>query len=247
MRTLALVLLLALPLFVIQAQDDGYTMYETIVLEPETEDLAGLMEAMAEHNKTYHNEGAYSAIVWQIATGPNAGKLVWMMGPCTYTDLDGRPAGEHDTHWANEVMPHIESGGPAEYWRRDDDLSHTDGQPRPIVAIRYLEIEKGQGYRLQGLLQKLSDAVGASDDDTPWSVYYNEFQQGWDIGRHIALVSGLNTWSEFDKPDTFVQDFEKHHGENTWQPFLREWQEVIHNSWDEVWTIMPALTGPDNN
>ncbi len=241
MRTLFFILLSALTLS-LGAQDDGYTMYETVILEPDNENIAALSEAMAEHNNTYHKEAPYTAVVWNITTGPNIGKMVWMMGPCTYSDLDGRPAGEHDDHWTNKVVANLEGMSHGEYWKRNDALSVSDGNPRPIVAIRYLELNKGQGYRLMGLLNKISEVVKASDDNPQWSVYINEFQQGYTIGRHIALVRGISSWAEFDEPDTMQEDYESHHGEGTWNMFLREWDEVIANSWDEIWTLNAEMS-----
>ena len=241
MRILYL-LLAALAPFVISAQDDGYTMYESIILEPDLENVAALSEGLAEHNKTYHSEAPYQAMVWDISTGPNAGKMIWMMGPCTYSDLDNRPSGEHDDHWAQKVVVNLEGMSHGEYWKRNNDLSITDGNPRPILAVRFLELNPGQGYRLQGMLGKVSEALKAADDVNSWSVYINEFQQGTRIGRHVALVRGINSWAEFDESDTFRENFEAHHGEGSWDPFMREWNDVISDSWDEIWTYNAKLS-----
>jgi len=246
MRNLILLLIVALS-FNLSAQDDdeGYIMYETVRLQPNHADLAGLKKAMSEHNKTYHKDGVYTALVWNISSGPDVGKLVWMMGPCTYTDLDSRPSGAHDDHWTSQVLPHIKSQKNGEYWRRDDDLSYKAGTQSPMVSISYVEIREGQVHRLQGMLKKVSDVVKATDDGQPWSVYYNEFRQGWKIGRHIALVSAINSWSDFDKPDNFRENFEKHHGENTWNAFNLEWDDVFSDGWDEIWTLNTDMSGPD--
>jgi hypothetical protein len=244
MRILILLLVAALP-FTISAQDDGYTMYESVRMQPNNTDLAGLKKAMSEHNKTYHNADPYTAVVWHVSTGPDIGNIVWMMGPCTYTDLDSRPSGEHDVHWASQVLPHIKYSKNGEYWKRDDDLSYKAGTQTPMVQISYLEIREGEGDRIQGILKKVSDAVKAADDGRPWSVYYNEFRQGWKIGRHIALVSGVGSWSVFDEPDTFREDYEKHHGENTWNAFTREWNDVFADGWDEIWTLSTDMSGVD--
>lgn len=245
MRTLITLLVVALT-FTISAQDDGYVMYETVRMQPNTSNLAGLKKAMTEHNKTYHKDGPYTALVWNISTGPDIGKIVWMMGPCTFADLDSRPAGEHDEHWANEVLPHIRNSRNGEYWRQDANKSYMIGAQSPMVYIRYLEIAENQGYRSQGLLTKMSEAVKAEDGGNPWSVYYNEFMQGEKIGRHIALVYGMNSWSELDEPGSMRETYESHHGENTWIAFNRQWREVFSDSWDEIWTLNTAMSGPDS-
>ncbi|MBK7342106.1 MAG: hypothetical protein IPJ06_02670 [Saprospiraceae bacterium] len=76
----------------LMAQDDkeGYAMWQTIYLTPNTANLKALGLAMASHNKTYHKTGPHQASVYNVATGPNTGKMVWLMGPLTYADLDTR-------------------------------------------------------------------------------------------------------------------------------------------------------------
>jgi len=245
MRILMTLLIAALTL-TISAQDDGYVMYETVRMQPDMTNAAGLKKAMTEHNKTYHKDGPYTALVWNISSGPDIGKIVWMMGPCTFTDLDSRPAGEHDVHWANEVLPHIKYSKNGEYWTEDADKSYMIGSQSPMVYIRYLEVARNQGFRSQGLLTKLSEAIKANEGSSPWSVYYNEFRQGVDIGRHIALVRGLTSWAQLDESGSLRQIYESQHGENSWTGFNREWNEVFANSWDEIWTLNTNMSGPDN-
>ncbi len=245
MRILVMLLVVALT-FTTSAQDDGYVMYETVRMQPNTNDLAGFRKAMTEHNKTYHKDGPYTALVWNISSGPDIGKIVWMMGPCTFTDLDSRPTGVHDEHWADEVLPNIRYSRNGEYWRQDANKSYMIGEQSPMVYIRYLEIASDAGFRFQGLLTKMSEAVKAADDGHAWSVYYNEFRQGVKIGRHIALVSGMDSWAQLDEPGSMRKMYENHHGENTWTGFNREWREVFSDSWDEIWTLNTELSGPDN-
>jgi len=222
-------------------------MYESVILEPDYENATALMEAIAEHNSTYHNEDPYKSLVWNISTGPNVGKLVWMMGPCTYSDLDNRPSGEHDKHWAEKVLVNLEGQSHGEYWRLNDEISYEgNGEPNQVLRIRFLELARGQGYRLNGLLKKISEVVKAKDSGAQWNVYVNEFQQGYTIGRHIALVSGHTSWADFDEEDSMVEDYEKHHGEGSWQPFLNEWDDIIANSWDEIWTFDANMSSSDD-
>ena len=63
----------------LQAQDDSFTpMWESFYITPDNTKLKDLGEAMAKHNKKYHGEeGPHQAVVYNVVSGPNMGKLVW--------------------------------------------------------------------------------------------------------------------------------------------------------------------------
>jgi hypothetical protein len=225
-------------LLLAQEEDKSYMMWETMIVTPDYTKLSAFSDAMAHHNKTYHNTAPYTANVYNISTGPNMGKLMWIMGPCTYTHLDSRPSeGGHDEDWATNVMPLIKEMSNGEFWKMNADLSNISptGGPYKIQRVRFHEVAKGQGYRMNGLLKKVSETVKAMEGDNPWGVFYNEWQQGFKIGRHVATVSYHNSWSELDDDRSFRKTFEKTHGENSWSGFLTEMQDVFSNSWDEFW------------
>ena len=76
------------------AQEENSTrMFENILITPDNENLKTLSENLRKHNQTYHAPGTdHAAVVFNIANGPNAGKLIWSMGPITFAHLDSRPA-----------------------------------------------------------------------------------------------------------------------------------------------------------
>ncbi len=242
----------SLPFFM-TGQDDSdgsYLMWESIYLTPDNTKLPELSAAMKKHNQTYHREGHYTASVYSVSTGPDVGKIVWLMGPCTYSDLDNRPSqGGHDEDWSANVMPYVKKISNAEYWKFDAKLSKmTDPSaenrdPYKIVRVRFHEVAQGQEYRVQGLLEKISKTVKALDRDTPWGIFYNEFRQGVKNGRHLAAVSFLNKWAEFDDDNNFKATYMKVHGENSWVGFVREYNEVFADSWDELRTYDPVMSG----
>lgn len=241
MRKLLITLLLVIPIM-IQAQDDSYTMYETVTLSPDGKDPAKLQAAMKAHNTKFHNNGAHAAAVWIVSSGPNAGKMVWAMGPLKYADLDSRPQGDaHDADWA-KVMAHITEVGTVEYWKRDDKLSNVVGDPRPMLYVRYWEVNNKYGFLVDGLLKQISSTVKAMDGENPWAVWDNEMRQG-NLGRHIATVSGMNNWAEMDDDPQFRKTFNEVHGEDAWIPFIRSMEIAFTNSWDEVWTLAPEMGG----
>jgi len=234
----------------VNAQDNSsYEMWENITLTPDNTKIKVLQENMRKHNQTYHAAGAHKATVYSIATGPNAGKIVWSMGPLTFADLDTRPSvGGHDDDWRDNVSPYIKKMNTAEYWKADDKLNNTgmlddDNSKYPILLIRYHEINKGHGYSIDHLLKQISETVKATDGVNPWGVYDNQFRQGFDIGRHIATVNFLKNWAELDDDNKFKETFLKVHGDNSWNAFIRGMQDTFSNSWDEILVYDKNMSG----
>ncbi len=235
-------------LFAQGAEDPGDIMFESIILVPDMEEYPTLRANLAAHNKKYHStEGPYRAWVYEVMTGPNVGKIVWMMGPLTFADLDNRPSDAgHDEDWATNVVPYLEKVEHGEYWKRDGALSlPMTEETYPLIYIRYHNIAKGQGYRVDALLEKMSATIKSMDHVTSWSLYDNQFRQGLATGRHIASVSGMKNWAELDDEWGFGAAYNKLHGTNAMNGFVREMNEVISNSWDEIWSYNAKLSGQE--
>lgn len=233
------------------AQDDSFTpMWESFYITADNTKLKELGEAMSKHNKKYHSEqGPHHAVVYNVVSGPNMGKMVWQMGPLKFAHLDSRPkSGGHDEDWRDNVMPYVKKLSHGEYWKQDMELSNTDMMDgnvstTPILHIRFHEVAEGHGYSVDHLLDQISSTIKAMDGDNPWGVYDNQFRQGYRIGRHLATVSFLKNYAEYDEPNTFKDTFIKLHGEDAWQPFIRGMADSMSNSWDEVWEYNAALSG----
>jgi len=232
----------------VNAQEKSYVMWESITLTPDNTKLKVLGENMRKHNQKYHKEGPYKAYVYTISTGPNIGKIVWEMGPLTYSHLDNRPSeGGHDDDWRDNVLPYVKKMSDGEYWKKDKKLSNTDmltsdNTTHPLLYIRYLEVVKGEGHNVKHLFTQISKAVKAMDGENPWGLYYNEFRQG-DLGRHIATVSSMKNWAELDRDRNFKESFIKVNGEKSWQPFLENMNDTFSNSWDEIWSFNAKMSG----
>ena len=234
----------------IKAQDEAAApMWESFYITPDYTKLKELGEALAKHNKKYHNEGPYHATVFNVVSGPNIGKMVWQMGPLRFAHLDSRPSdGGHDEDWRDNVMPNVKKMSHGEYWEQDVKLSNTDMldgdvSNTPILHIRFHEVAKGHGYNVDHLLKQISETIKAMDGDNPWGVYDNQFRQGYTIGRHLATVGFLKNYAEYDEPPTFKPTFIKVHGEAAWQPFVDGMGDAMSNSWDEIWEYNAALSG----
>ena len=233
-----------------EAQDNSkYEMWESIMMTPDYTKLKVLGENMRKHNQKYHKEGAYEATVYNIATGPNAGKLIWEMGPLMFAHLDKRPsAGGHDEDWRDNVMPYIKKMHTAEYWKDEAKYSNTgmldgDNSKYPLLYVRYWEVNPDQDHLVDGLLKQISETFKGMEGDNPWGVYDNQMRQGLKIGRHLATVGFMKNWAEMDDPGTFKPTFIKVHGEDAWDPFLENMGNAFTNSWDEVWEYNANLSG----
>ena len=233
----------------LNAQDDDYKMWENIMLTPDNTKLKAFGEAMSKHNKAYHQEGPYKATVYNIASGPNIGKIIWEMGPLKFSDLDGRPSkGGHDEDWRDNVMPHVKKMTHGEYWKEDKELSNTsmldpNKVTHPLLLIRYFEASDDHGYSIDHLLKQMSETVKAMDGDNPWGVYDNQFRQGYTIGRHLSWVSFNKNWAELGEAPKFKETFIKVHGEKAWRPFTEGMADSFSNTWDEIWEYNAKLSG----
>ena len=245
---IVLAAIIAIGPIAVAQEDEKAPMWESMYITPDNTKLKELSDALAAHNKKYHNADPYKATVYTVSTGPNVGKIVWEMGPVQFTHLDSRPSDDgHDEDWQGNVMKYVKKLGHGEYWRQDNDLSNTgmlDGDPSkyPILHVRYHEVEPGHGYTVDHMLKLVSETIKAMDGENPWGVYDNLFRQG-NIGRHLATVGFSKNWAEYDDDNTFKATFIEKHGEENWQPFLDGWNDTFSNSWDEIWVYNKKMSG----
>ena len=230
-------------------EDTSYKMWEDIMLTPDNTKLKILGENMRKHNATYHKSGPQEATVYNISSGPNAGNIIWEMGPMNYKHNDSRPGeGAHDIDWRDNVMPYIKKIHTIEYWKKDDKLSNTsmiegEDMTHPILFCRYAEVADGQSSSVMPFYKMVSETIKAMDGENPWGLYYNEFRQG-DLGRHLVTINFYKNWTEFDEDDnTFKATFEKVHGAENWQMFLDMGERTFSNSWDEIWVYNKFMSG----
>ena len=248
MKKLLILLILIFPFISGNAQEetDSYRQYMMIYLKPDLQNLETLKANMKEHNETFHNEAPYDARVFSIMSGPYAGWWIWQMGPCTFADLDGRKMSEeHDKHWDNAVLKYVDDYKNFEFWRRDDKLSNLDETDPPYATtrIRFLEINRGEGHRVNGFLTRIKETLAAMPGENYWGVYENMFRQGNKQGRHMATVTSFKTMSEMDEDNQFRMHFEKVHGPNSFQILREDWQDIFSDSYDEYISLMPEMNG----
>ncbi len=244
-----LTLFLLGPIATLKAQEEStYAMWESFYITPDNTKLKALGEAMSKHNKKYHKEGPHTALVYNVVSGPNIGKMVWQMGPLNFSHLDDRPAaGGHDEDWRDNVMPNVKKLSSGEYWKQDNDVSNTsmlegDVGSYPLLHIRFFEVTDGHGYQIEHLMDQIGKAVKDMDGENPWGLYDNQFRQG-NIGRHLATVRFHKNWAEYDTDSKFKESFLKLNGEDSWDAFTKGMRTSFSNSWDEIWEYNANLSG----
>ena len=229
-------------------ESEDYEMWEDIMITPDNTNLKVLEQNMRKHNQTYHKDGPHKATVYNITTGPNAGKIIWEMGKLTYADLDTRPAvGGHDEDWRDNITPYIKKMNTVEYWKSNKKLNNTDmldddSSKYPILFVRYFEVADGPRPGVDTFFERVSKTVKALEGVNPWGVYYNEFRQG-DLGRHIATFSFSPNWADFDRDVNWVETFNKVNGENSWQNQQDLYNTTFKNTWDEIWVYNKSMSG----
>ena len=237
-----LVLLFTIMATLGSAQD--YTMYETHTLTPKVGHEQALDEAIAKHNKLYHADGPYMNYMFSILTGPRTSDILFVMGSCTFSQMDGRPSSEeHNKDWA-VVLSHCDGGAKnVEYWALNDELSSappapTD-KPKPLARVRYFEVSDNSDFReMQDQFKKTREAMGSK---TPHFFYQNQFQNR--EGRDWALVTWYDSWADLDAGswDTWKKTFIKLYGEDGWEKMGKEYDIIVVSREDEMRMRRPDL------
>lgn len=230
-KQIAALSVLLLSAFILIAQDK-YTMFETVYLTPKDGKGKEMVKAIHAHNKQFHAEGAHQAYLQAVITGEHMGDFVWVMGPCTFTDLDSRPEGDaHDNDWNDVVGAYIEDASMLEYWYYLDSLSFSPSDTSldlPMLHIRIFNVKPGKWDDFKGVLKQVRQVYVKKDMDEPWSVYYNVFDSG--DGRDVAALYRFKSWASFDEDSNWSKDFDSVHGEGSWDKAM----EVIRASTSDV-------------
>jgi hypothetical protein len=228
----------------VSGQQD-YVQYEVQYLKVLPGHSAQFEAKLAEHNQSFHSEGPYTAVVDYIVTGPFSGQFLWIMGPGTFTSLDGRPTGDpHDSDWA-EVLAHAE-GHSNTYWRRNENLSSprpdSDATVRPILRSRFFEVADNALFvKTQEQIEEVVARMGL----TGRSFYRRQFAHR--DGRDWVLVTSYENWAELDEArENFQETFVEVHGLAAWSLYQNERAEALVGTEDEYRQRLPALGGADD-
>ncbi len=246
MRKSILLLALILTVISVMAQTD-YEQWEVMNLNPKADKLDLFKKGLAAHDKKFHSAAPYHASVSSVITGPNSGQFTWVMGPTTWTQLDGRPnKGEHDMDWDKNVVPYVESFGEVSYWRADKDLKYRPENVNMSTftkgRIRFYTVLPGQMDRLKELFKKVVEVYTKKQYKASYSLY---LRQGATTGSHVAVSIDFDKWAYFDNGTDFTKDYNEVHGPNSFNRYLDDMALCIDRTktYDELNETIPELGG----
>ncbi len=187
-------------------------------------------KAVAAHYQKYHT-GEWSARIFEIASGPDAGGYQISEGPNSWETIDNRGnlGTEHNIDWHKNVAIYLSERGSSSFSAFQDSISTTGlNDWADKISITHYFPKLGNGYQLYNLLEKLrpvwkalgqSVAVFASNSSGP--AQYAVVTR-YPNGLKDRALSNNN----------LVKDqYEKIHGRFAYSGFT----ETMRNSIQEVW------------
>jgi len=221
-----------------QEEKESYSMVEITYMLPKIGMEKAFKQAVKDHNEKFHKEGPHKASLDLILTGKESGWFVWIMGPCTFTDLDNRPDTDaHTSDWEKNVSPTVAKYGKNEFWKYNKKLSYwKEGSETPkFETIWFIDVKRGEYYKFKEFVEKVKKAYEKKDDDS-FGVYDNQFREG--NGRDVAIVWGFNSWAELDDDDGGIKStYEEIYGEGSWENGLKDWEGSTESIKSQVWRI----------
>jgi hypothetical protein len=203
------------------AQTD-YLQFEVISITPKLDKVELFKKAILAHNKKFHSTAPYTASLTSILTGPNSNDFTWVMGPTTWTQMDGAPGvGEHADDWAKTVDPYVEKYGEMSYWRDYKEARYDAPGSATFkkTSMRAHRILPGQMDRYLDQMKKIAEVYKKKK-------YAGSFSVATIVGATTGInaVSFMNfdKWSWFDQRSLLSKDFDEVHGAGAWTRFLEE-------------------------
>ena len=211
------------------AQTD-YQQFEVMNITPKLDKIDLLRKGLSAHNKKYHAAAPYKASVTSVLTGPNSGDFTWVMGPTTWTQLDGAPGmGEHMMDWEKNVNPYCESIGEMSYWREVKDARYdaegSAGFRKSSMRANY--VRSGQMDRYLEQVKKLAEMFRKKKYTASFSV---ATRVNASTGINAVSFISFDKWAWFDNGYYFQKDFDEVHGAGAWTRFLAEIEICVDTS-----------------
>ncbi|MDT0551808.1 hypothetical protein [Urechidicola vernalis] len=220
-----------------QESNTDYQMASIVFIDAKIGHEKDFESKVIEHNNKFHNEAPNKGYLDQVISGKNAGTYVWVMGPCTFTDLENMNPGDgHEEHWDTEVVPLIKGYGAQEYWRFNEKLSY---YPNPVVNRKFanlwlIDLKRGDYYRFKTLMGKIAEAYEKKGTGN-MRVYDNQFNA--DDGRDVVIIWDMENMAELDIMDPIKPAYEEVNGEGSWDTMLEEWEEITLKIDSQLWRV----------
>ena len=227
------------------SQDTDYQLFELFYFTPESGHGADLTEAMSAHNKKYHPRGDYSAQVYSVMNGPNAGKYVWSMGPTTWTKIESRPADKgHDQDWDENVGIHIESYDATDFFKLNAEMSYFPGPTDlKVLNVWLVDLKDDQSYRYKQMMKKVTAVYKENEYEMPFGIY--DRQLAGSHGIDVAMIWFVDGLEFFDTQGPFAKDFDEMYGEGSMENLMDEWTSIVDRMDVEVWRFDADMSGHD--
>lgn len=229
----------------LQAQiPDSFTVFENGLLTPDPARVTEFEAGLAAHNTKYHANGLHAARVYQISSGPNTGRYVWVRGPLPWSAVDQGPAGkDHDTDWNTRVMPNTMVEGGQDYWRFRPELSHFPADfDLKNLLVTYVDLKRFRHTEfIDKVIKKIQKVYMQEYPDHTYGVYTNEMANA--SGKDLAWIDFFPATAWLGRPDTFPIKFEAVHGDGSYIKFLRDVEETTHGEVEELWIFREDLSG----
>lgn len=239
------ILIVSLIAFAITAMaQTDYQQWEIMGITPKADKVEMFKKGVGAHTKKYHATAPFKVIINSVLTGPYSGQFTWIMGPCTWTQLDARDTkGEHDMDFEKNVTPYVQSYGEVSYWRVDKDVSYDapNGTTFTKSRVRFLTLIPGQEGRAGDLFKKIAEVYKKKGYPASYHAYW---RQGASSGPHVATSIDFAKWAHFDNPGTLAKDFVEIHGAGSWDRFLDDYALCVDRTktYDELSEFMPDLS-----
>jgi len=240
MKHLLIALAFAIAVPLTAQDDDGYVMFQTILLTAKDGKGQELNAGLKSHNAKYHQEGAERVNVWGIRSGPRTGSLLWVKGPRTWTDMDTPlEADGHMDDWRANVAPNSD-GGEWEYWRLLDGISYMpEDFSLGVIVIRYFNIKSQKWDNARRNWKSIIELYEDNGWDTGVQVYSNQANAG--DGRDWMVVWHHENWASMDKSRGFWDQFEEEYGIDR-REYFEGWGEIAEFKGMEIMELMKDLS-----
>lgn len=228
-----------------QQQEQEPLIIATMLIAPEPGDFQKFKDGLEGHNNQFHAEGAMGIRIFQIMNGPNAEKMMAVMGPMPWSALDkswfDREA--HDKDWYENVVPYMKDEQDITYWRFNTKNSHfPQNFEMSKLEITTLDIKPGNFEKAMEHMEKISEVFKNKYPDTPLGIYRNEFPSTKD-GRDLSLVYFFDDFADLGKDYKWKEKFEEQHGNGSMESFNKEWMDLMNGSQTEIWVYNQQLSG----
>lgn len=223
-----------------------YLVVNTAYITPKADAIAEFKEGIKNHNQQFHSEGGLGVRIYNVLNGVNSHKMVGVMGPFHWSELDNISAdtwSAHQEDWAKNVEPYMEVETNESFWRFHDELSNfpPNFDINKLQIVTY-DITRMEGERMNDALKKVTDVMKEKYADLPFGVYTNELSSTTE-GRDMAIAYFFDDFKWLAEDPKFKEKYEEMNGAGSFDSLLADWKEITQGSQTEIWIFNPALSG----